>query len=180
MEEYLGIIKAFAGNFAPRGWALCNGQLLSISQNTALFSLLGTTYGGNGTTTFGLPNLQGRTLVGTGTGAGLNTIVLGEMAGENYHTLTQLEMPTHNHLVNVDTTNATLSTPSSSSYLAVPGSGTGRGFVPTFGYDVSTPTTTLNANTNSMTGGSQPHNNMQPFLGITYIICISGLFPSRN
>jgi microcystin-dependent protein len=176
----MGIIKPFAGNFAPRGWAFCNGQTLSIAQYSALYAIIGTTYGGDGVTNFCLPNIQGRTLVGMGTGAGLSPVALGEMDGTNYCTLLQTQMPAHNHLVHVDTTNATVSTPGPTSYLAVPGSGTGRGFVPTFGYDVSTPTATLNVNTNSVAGGSQPHNNMQPFLGISYIICMEGVFPSRN
>src|SRR5688572_13508567 len=100
MEGYLAQVIMFAGNFAPRGWAFCQGQILSIAQNTALFALLGTTYGGNGQTTFALPDLRGRVPVGTGQGPGLPSVTLGELAGEPAHTLISTEMPAHNHMVN--------------------------------------------------------------------------------
>src|SRR5215472_14207563 len=111
---FLGEIFMFAGNFAPRGYALCNGQLMSIQQNTALFSILGTTYGGNGTTTFALPDLRGRSPIGTGQGPGLTDIVLGEMAGTENVTLTTNNMPSHTHSLNADSNPASVSAPAGS------------------------------------------------------------------
>lgn len=199
MDEFIGIIKLFAGNFAPQGWAFCNGQLLSISQNTALFSILGTTYGGDGRTTFGLPDLRNRVAVGGGQGnsPGLQPINLGQAAGEAAHTLTIPEMPNHTHIA-AFTGNATLSVSSGNSSqtnasagatISTPGTLSGRAFTATYGFNTSTPdtalnnasinTSTLNVN-NAATGGSQPHNNMQPYLGLSYIICTQGLFPTRG
>lgn len=180
MDEYIGIIKIFAGNFAPRGWALCNGQLLSISQYTALFSILGTTYGGDGRTTFALPDLRGRVAVGEGTGPGLPPVNLGDLAGEPTHTLIQNEIPAHTHGALVSSADAAQSAATAGAAIATPGSSSGRSFTPTLGFNTSTPNTVLNPATISPTGGSQPHNNMQPYLGVNYIICLDGVFPSRN
>ena len=169
MEGYLAEIRMFAGNFAPRGWAFCQGQLLSIAQNTALFSLLGTTYGGNGQTTFALPDLRGRVPVGTGQGPGLPTMTLGEVGGEPTHTLIQQEMPAHGHQVAATSDDATKKNPIGSVPAATGGSAyanAGNG--------------NMLANMISPAGGSQPHNNMQPYLGMNYIICMFGIFPSRN
>ena len=110
-QPFIAEIRMFAGNFAPRGWAFCQGQIMSIAQNTALFSLLGTTYGGNGQTTFGLPDLRGRVPVGTGQGPGLGAINLGEIAGESAHTLISTEMPQHNHLVGATTNSGNIANP---------------------------------------------------------------------
>jgi len=158
-EPFIGEIRAVAFTFAPTGWAMCNGQLLSIAQNTALFSLLGTTYGGNGTTTFALPDLRGRVAVHIGGG-----LVEGQSGGEEAHTLTTNEMPTHSHAIRAgdhQTTNRPL------------GAVAARG-----GDYTTTPTATTMAPT-ANTGGSQPHNNMQPYTVLNYCIALVGIFPSR-
>jgi microcystin-dependent protein len=164
-EPFLSEIRIMSFGFAPKGWALCNGQFLPINQNQALFSLLGTTYGGNGQTTFALPDLQGRVPIHTGDGH-----ILGEKGGEQAHTLTMQEMPTHIHPVNASTSN---------------------GNTVQFGNSVfasalnvyrspDNQLTTLNPVTVSNTGGSQAHLNMQPFLVLTFCIALQGIFPSRN
>lgn len=177
MEGYIAEIRMFAGNFAPRNWALCQGQILSIAQNTALFSLLGTTYGGNGQTTFALPDLRGRVPVGTGQGPGLSDVQLGEVAGEPNHTLITSEIPAHNHAATAPAASAsTTATPSAS---VAPGPVTlGAGVSKSFG--TTDLAINLGAPTIGLAGGSQPHNNMQPYLGMNYIICMFGIFPSRN
>ena len=176
---FIAEIVMFAGNFAPRGWAFCQGQILSISQNTALFSLLGTTYGGNGQTTFALPDLRGRVPVGTGQGPGLSNISLGEVAGEANHTLITQEIPAHDHLVGANTSPANTANPTGNS-LAV-GQVTVSGATELASMYVSAnPNVNLNAATGGLAGGSQPHNNMQPYLGMNYIIALQGIFPSRN
>jgi microcystin-dependent protein len=180
MDEFIGIIKIFAGNFAPRGWAICNGQLMSISQNTALFSILGTTYGGDGQTTFALPDLKGRVPVGQGTGPGLQTVDLGEVSGEQNHTLIQTEIPAHTHAALVSSADSTQAAATNGASIATPGSLAGRSFVSTLGFNTTPPNTALNPTSITPTGGSQPHNNMQPYLGINYIICTDGLYPSRS
>jgi microcystin-dependent protein len=178
-EPYLGQIILFAGNFAPRGWAFCNGQILQISQNTALFSILGTTYGGNGQTTFALPDLRGRVPVGMGQGPGLPSVDLGEMAGEPDHTLINSEMPAHNHPAQGQIKAANGGGNSAAPSGNFPAASTTRDSI----YS-NTADTTLNANASQVTvdavGGNQPHNNMQPFLGLNYIIALEGIFPSRN
>ena len=172
-EPFLGQICSFGFNFAPRGWSLCNGQLISIAQNTALFSLLGTTYGGNGTVTFGLPDLRGRTALGQGNGPGLTPRVIGEMSGEENVTLITTQMPAHNHLVNANSTDSNpqaVKTPANN----LPG------------YDDAGPLYAPTANATMLptmiqpAGGSQPHDNMQPYLVINYCIAMQGIFPSRN
>jgi microcystin-dependent protein len=180
MEGYIAEIRLFAGNFAPRGWAFCQGQILSIAQNTALFSLLGTTYGGNGQTTFGLPDLRGRTAVGPGQGPGLPSINLGELAGEPTHTLIITEIPAHNHATQVTVSGVSAEgnafTPTNATWATSPNGDTI--------YSSSAPSSPMIASsvgvTVGNTGGSQPHNNMQPFLGMNYIICLQGIYPSRN
>ncbi|MFN8012577.1 MAG: tail fiber protein [Holophagaceae bacterium] len=175
MEGTIGEIRLFAGNFAPRTWAFCQGQILAISQNTALFSILGTTYGGNGQTTFGLPDLRGRVPVGTGTGPGLPNVVMGQAAGEPAHTLSITEIPAHNHTAT--------SPAATASTTATPGTGVAVGPA-TLGAAVSknfgTADGSLAAPSIGIAGGSQPHNNMQPYLGMNYIICLQGIFPARN
>lgn len=180
MDEFIGIIKLFAGNFAPRGWAFCQGQLLPISQNTALFSLLGTTYGGNGQTTFALPDLRGRVPVGFGTGPGLPNYSQGEVGGEAAHTLVQQEMPAHTHALAVNNTNASTSVPAQGNAIAAPGAMVGREFVPSLGYNSAAPNTVLSPQSVGAAGNSVPHNNMQPYLGLNYIICLEGIYPSRS
>lgn len=179
MEGYIAEVRLFAGNFAPRGWALCNGQILSIAQNTALFSLLGTTFGGNGQTTFALPDLRGRMAISPGQGPGLPSYQLGEQSGEPTHTLIITEMPAHNHTAQTQlrakADGGTASNPGGN----YPAASTARDNI----YDPSTDTA-LNADAAQVTigiaGGSQPHNNMPPYLGLNYIICLEGIYPSRS
>jgi microcystin-dependent protein len=170
MEGYIAEIRMFGGNFAPRGWALCQGQILSIAQNTALFSLLGTTYGGNGQTTFALPDFRGRNAVGTGQGPGLANVSLGEVAGNPSVTLTPQQMPAHNHtLVGF---NADAESTKVQNNLC--------GTTPGNAYAPSGQAVPMNGQGISVAGGSQPFSLMSPYLGINYIICLEGIFPSRN
>ena len=173
MDQYLAQVIMFGGNFAPLGWAYCNGSLQSIANNTALFSLLGTTYGGDGQTTFGLPDLRGREAIGTGQGPGLPVVDLGELSGSNSVSLTNNTMPSHNHTINVPTSNSSgssnmpngkiLATANSSIYA-----------------------TTANASgsyggaTTSPVGNNIPIDIRTPYLGMNFIICVEGIFPSRN
>jgi microcystin-dependent protein len=171
-DQYLGEVRMFAGNFAPYGWALCNGQLLSISQNTALFSLIGTYYGGDGVTTFALPNLQSRVAIHQGQGTGLSPYVIGQLGGTENVTLTSQQMPQHNHNMN------TFSGPGSTTH---PGNGILASTTSDKPYTTaSSDGSTLNPNAISYTGNSQPHNNIQPYLCITFIIALQGIYPSRN
>jgi len=172
MDPFIGEIKLVPYNFAPRGWAFCQGQLLSIAQNTALFSLLGTMYGGNGQTTFALPDLQGRCIVGTGQGAGLSPYVQGQAAGTESVTLLSTEIPAHNHGVLVSGVNATL-TPAIGNHAAIATGTLGN----VYG---TTPVGTMPAQTITATGGNQPHPNRQPYLGLNYVIALEGIFPARN
>jgi len=179
-EELMGTIKLFAGNFAPVGYMLCQGQQLPISQYSALYAILGTTYGGDGRTTFGLPNLQASVPVGTDTAG---KYPLGLKAGTETVTLTVSNLPAHNHpgQIAVSTSNSTIATPTAGSVLSVPGSGTGRNFVSTLGYIEATPNLNLtNGVTVGNTGGNTPVSNMQPFVTFNYIICVQGIFPSRQ
>jgi microcystin-dependent protein len=185
MDAFLGTILAVGFNFAPRGWMTCQGQLLSIAQNTALFSLLGTTYGGNGQTTFALPDLRGRVAVGQGQGPGLPSVVLGEVAGTPTTTILTTNMPAHNHLVTskmmVNSAAGTVSTPVATNALAAI---VDINTDPAKGYSTVAPNVELNSgtvtNTVSVVGGSQPISILQPYLGVNYIIALEGIFPSRN
>jgi microcystin-dependent protein len=177
-SPFLGTISLFAGNFAPSGWALCNGQIISIAQNQALFSILGTMYGGDGVTTFGLPNLQGRAPIHWGQGAGLTNRVIGEASGSENVTLLNSEMPQHNHMVSASTTTATLDTPTGN-VLAV-SSDPGAGGAPLNFIAPASANTTMAPGTITPAGNSQPHNNMQPYLAVTYIIALAGIYPSRG
>jgi len=175
-EPFIGQIQSFGFNFAPRGWALCNGQLLPIQQNTALFSLIGTTYGGNGTTNFQLPNLQGRLPMHQGNGPGLTPRVIGETAGSENQTLLISNMPMHNHPLNAATQAATTEKPAGS-FLA-------QANDPATGNPISiygpTADTTLNATAIGAAGSSIPFSIMPPFLVINFCIALNGIFPSRN
>ncbi len=175
MDFYLGQIQTFGFNFAPKGWALCNGQIMSIQQNAALFSLLGTTYGGNGTTTFALPDLRGRASLHMGQGPGLSNYAEGEASGSENVTLISSQMPVHNHIMQASK-NSTSATPSS--HVLAPGVATSDGSpVNAYGTVIDT---TLAPNAVGIAGGSQPHNNMQPYLVINWCIALSGIYPSRN
>ncbi|MEZ0487893.1 phage tail protein [Fibrella aquatica] len=174
MDEYLGTIKAFGFGFAPRGWAMCQGQLLSIAQNSALFALLGTTYGGDGQTTFGLPDLRGRTLVGLGQGPGLSNYSQGQLGGTESVTLTANQLPAHTHplALNAFQEAGNVASPTGASPA------TSGSLDPE--YRTQGTPTTMAAQQTGQAGGSQPHENRQPYLAINYCICLDGLFPSRN
>lgn len=171
-NPFLAEIRIFTGGFAPKGWAQCDGQLMPISQNTALFSLLGTTYGGNGTSNFALPNLQGCAPMQAGQGPGLTLRDLGETAGEQTVTLLQTEMPAHSHTVQATTTSNQAS-PANNAW-ATGQKGFGNVYTPAANNAPMNPFAT------SIAGGSQPHNNMQPFLGLMFIIALQGVFPARS
>ena len=184
MDEYLGIIKLFAGDFAPRGWAMCNGQLFSISRYSTLFSILGTTYGGNGVSTFALPNLQSRTPIGMGQGQGLSYRNQGEVSGSEKNTLSIPNLPPHNHQAVLSASNADSgqSAATAGASIATPGTLTGRTFSGTLGYNTATPNTILNpaSVTTGVVGQGIPVNNMQPFMAMNYIICVEGgIYPQR-
>lgn len=181
MEGVIGYVTMFAGNFAPKSWSFCNGQIINIASNTALFSIVGTTYGGNGTTTFALPNLQGRAIVGVGTGPGLSSYSLGQMGGTSSVTLTTLNMPAHVHPVAVTAQN--LSTDNDADLSTASGSVYGRDSAGITPYD-STPSANGGAFQAAMTmtntGGNQPIGLQRPMLGLNYIICAYGVYPARN
>ena len=163
-EPFLGEIKIISWNFPPKGWTFCNGQLLPINQNQALFSILGTTYGGDGRQTFGLPNLQGRTPFHVGNG-----IVLGEMGGETSHTLNISELPAHNHVPVGTSVQASLTTPVGNLW-ALDGNNPFN----------TTSNSAMNPACIAAAGGSQPHENMSPYLVLNFIIALQGIFPSQN
>jgi microcystin-dependent protein len=173
-EPYLGEIRCFSFSFPPKGWSLCNGQLLPINQNAALFSILGTSYGGNGTTNFALPNLQGQVPAHVGPG-----FVLGQAVGEANHTLIVGEMPAHSHVIMSD--------------IVEPGGATEHAALPSvaaaigpsnpdglYATSVGSNSVTLAASVLSSVGGSQPHPNTQPYLVVSFCIALVGIFPSRN
>jgi microcystin-dependent protein len=179
-NPFLAEIRLFPFNFAPVGWATCNGQILPISQNTALFSLLGTQYGGDGTSNFALPNLQGAVPMGSGNGAGLTPRSTGETGGEDEVTLQSSEMPSHNHLMNAIADSATTGSPGLN-LAPAEGHGQGRGGV--FAIDTFTtqsPNTNLAAGSVEASGGGDPHNNIQPSLVMNWCIALQGVFPSRS
>jgi len=177
-EPFIGQIMIFGGNFAPQGWALCDGSLLSISQNTALFSILGTTYGGNGTTNFALPDLRGRAAVGFGNGPGLSPYVLGQSTGTETVTLTVGQIAAHNHLVTANAAPANVSSPSGADLAQ--SSDNQRVAVNAYSTPPPTAPVTLDPATVKPSGGSQPHGNIQPVLALNYIIALQGIFPSRG
>jgi|SRR5690606_34765752 microcystin-dependent protein len=201
-EPFMGTVMIWAPNFAPRGWAFCQGQLLSISQNSALFSLLGVVYGGNGQTTFGLPNLQGRVPVGTGQGAGLSNYTLGQMAGTENVTLTTAQMPTHNHgatftpgetpgvnvTFNATTQSAGSNAPQANSQLGAASPPTNRIYAAGgSGTDVALGGVSAELSgpvqgtvAVAPNGSSQPFSILQPYLAMNYVIALEGVFPSRN
>ncbi len=169
-EPFVGEIRMFAGNFAPRGWAFCDGQLLAVSQNDALFSLLGTIYGGDGRTTFGLPDMRGRIPIHAGSGPGLSPRNLGAKAGAENVTLTVNQLPSHSHRAS-----GSGNLPSDRSpFGLVPGQTTGDTYID------DTPVVNMNVGAVSSVGGSQRHTNLMPFLCINFIIALFGIYPSRH
>jgi microcystin-dependent protein len=170
-DPFVAEIRIVPFTFAPRGWAFCNGQLLPISQNTALFSLLGTTYGGDGKTTFALPDLQGRAPMHPGQGPGLSPHDLGETGGSETVTLLESEIPAHAHALNASEGDGIERTPAGQ--LLATGVGISQ-------YQVPGQLTDLSASAVASTGGSQPHNNMQPYLTLNFCIALQGIFPPRG
>jgi microcystin-dependent protein len=181
-NQYVGEIKLFAGNFAPLGWLFCDGSLLPISENETLFQLIGTTYGGDGQSTFALPDLRGRVPIGRGTGTGLTTRTLGVNAGQNEVSLSAVNMPTHTHTAQlmVNSQRATVATPTATSSISTSGLVSGRGFRPNLAYNTDAPTITLQTVTTGNTGSSQPISIVKPYCTINYIISMFGIFPSPN
>jgi microcystin-dependent protein len=179
-DPFVGEIEIFGFNFPPVGWALCQGQLLPISQNTALFSILGTTYGGDGKSTFALPNLQGcipnHAGGSSGQGPGLSLYDLGETGGQAAVTLLSSQMPSHTHTVPVSAVAAKISTPTSANVLGAVGGGRGGGAGTAYG---TTTLANMAAQPGGVSGGGQPHNNMAPYLTLNYCIAMRGIFPSR-
>jgi microcystin-dependent protein len=171
---YLGQVMMFGFNFAPRGFAQCNGQIISIAQNSALFALLGTTYGGNGQSTFGLPDMRGRAALHFD-----GNFPLGEIAGTETVTLLTTEMPSHKHAVNSNDQNGTQSL-ATGHLMGKAETGKPASPTPVNAYAVGAPNTILNAQSLSFYGGNQPHDNMQPSLVINFSIATTGIFPSRN
>jgi microcystin-dependent protein len=180
MNPFLGQIMLFGGNFAPQGWAFCDGTLLSIAQNTALFSILGTTYGGNGTTNFALPDLRGRAAVGFGNGPGLSPYVLGQSTGAETVTLTVGQIPAHSHLVAANAASGNVSSPSGADLAQSVDAGGVAKAVNTYSTPPMTARVTLDSATVQQSGGSGPHPNIQPVLALNYIIALQGIFPSRG
>lgn len=180
MDNFIGEIRLFAGNFPPLGWAFCDGSLLSIAQNTALFALIGTTYGGDGQTTFGLPDLRGRVPLHHGTQPGTgNSYDMGQQAGVETVTLTSNQIPSHNHSASASTavppaTGTGISLTGPAPYVpAAPAK-------PKFYAPAGTGTVAMSPQSIQPAGGNQPHNNMAPFLALSFIIAIEGIFPSQN
>lgn len=169
-NPFIGEIRLFGGNFAPQGWAFCNGQLQAINDNTALFSLIGTTYGGDGQSTFALPDLRGRVPIHQGQGAGLSSRTLGETGGSESVTLTLAQMPVHSHSLNASTAAAS----------AAAGPGGVLATPTTQIYGTGTPTTPMDAAEVTPVGANQPHQNMAPYQAVNFIIALFGIFPSQN
>ncbi|MEM7033146.1 MAG: tail fiber protein [Chloroflexota bacterium] len=174
-EPFVGEIRMFAGNFAPRGWAFCDGQLLAVSQNDALFSLLGTIYGGDGRTTFGLPDMRGRIPLHQGQGPGLSQRRLGSKSGAENHTLTTNEMATHSHDLNANTAAGTDVAPQGKVYATVQVGGNDFSV-----YSPENQDTSMNDSVIGNTGGSQSHTNLMPTLCVNFIIALFGIYPSRS
>ncbi len=175
-EAFLGEIKIFPGNFAPKGYALCNGQLLSISQNTALFSLLGTNFGGDGKSTFALPNLQASFPMNFGDGPGLTPRVIGETGGEAAVSLLTTQIPVHTHGAACNTGGGTTDDPTGAEWAMAH-----LGKAPIMSYTANlSSNAAMNTGALAPAGGNQPHNNLVPYLVVNFIIALQGIFPARN
>lgn len=173
-SPFVAEIRIFTGNFAPKGWATCDGQLLPISQNTALFSLLGTMYGGDGKSNFALPNLQGSAPLQQGQGPGLSLRVQGEIGGEQNVTLLPTEMPAHAHTA-MAAAGTGLADPANNVWASG-----AKGFGNVYSPSVNASNVQMSPFATSIAGGNQPHNNMMPYLGLTFIIALQGVFPPRT
>ena len=183
MEGYLGVIRFFAGTFAPRGWMFCEGQMLSISEYTTLYAIIGIYYGGDGRSNFQLPDLRQRAATGTGRGPGLNDYSIGEYGGYTSIALTEQEMPYHNHVVAASPVDGDESSPANAYPAVSNGAVTiGRDSYPyqNEAYSNGVPNTQMNSVSLGTTGQNEAHNNMQPYLACNYIICVDGLFPARS
>ncbi len=178
MEPFVGQITLFPYNFAPLGWALCQGQLLSISQNTALFSLLGTQFGGDGRTNFALPDLRGRAPIGQGQGPGLSPYVIGSLQGQETVTVTAAQNALHSHVFPAFAVAATTNAPNGA--LPAEGHATGRGEAPVNTYAAPAANIGLAPSQAGNAGGNQAHNNLQPYLTLNWCIALQGIFPSRQ
>ena len=177
-QPYVGEIRLFAGNFNPNGWMFCQGQTLPISENEVLFQLIGTTYGGDGQSTFNLPNLSSRIPIHMGTGPDGTTYQLAEMAGTEQETLTVQQIPVHNHPLIASTAASTLSP--QNALLTIPSNAVQQGIL-TYNNDTTVnPSTAIHPSTLQPSGGSQPHENTQPFLCINFIISLFGVFPTQT
>jgi len=174
-DPFVAEIRMFAGNFAPTGWAMCDGQLLPISQNTALFSLLGTFYGGDGRTTFALPDLRGRIPLQQGQGPGLSNRDLGETGGSSTVTLLTTEIPSHTHQIKAVTASGTSTDPTNKTWAQAR-----YGRVADQIYATGAPDTQMSSNAMSTVGSGLPHNNMSPYLCVTFIIALQGIYPPRG
>lgn len=172
-EPFIGEVRMFAGSFAPQGWALCDGALLSIAQNQALFSLLGTSFGGNGQTNFALPDLRGRVPIHTGQGPGLSSYSLGQAGGSENVTLQTGQIPAHNHSLNANTLPANQKGPAGNALAAEPSGVTAL-------YSDAGVNAAMNPQSVGNAGGGQPHANIQPFLTLTFIIALQGIYPARS
>jgi microcystin-dependent protein len=179
-QPFLGQIALFPYNFAPRGWARCQGQLMSISQNTALFSLLGTMYGGDGRSTFGLPDLQGRVPISYGQGPGLTDYIEGEEIGVENVTLLSNENGIHSHSLNATTNQGNTATAANNQMASAQSGSVHTGFTNATMYTTAAPNTSFAFNAVSLTGGSLPHNNIQPYQVLSYCIALQGIYPARN
>ncbi|WP_286927202.1 MULTISPECIES: phage tail protein [Lysinibacillus] len=172
-EAYIGEIRIFGGNFAPKDWALCDGQIINIASNSALYAILGNRYGGDGKTTFALPNLNGRAALHQGTGVGLTPRNVGESGGSATVTLLTTQMPSHNHIATCNNTQPSNNEPTGAIWTDQQG----KGSVPLYTSQVNKQ---MNLMTMDVAGGSQPHNNMQPYLGLNFIICLYGDWPPKG
>jgi microcystin-dependent protein len=175
-EQFVGEIALFGFNFPPKGWAFCQGQLLAISQNTALFSLLGTQYGGDGKSTFALPNLQGNIPNHQGQGPGLSSYVMGQTGGEAAVTLQASQIAAHTHTLPVSSVVAKVNTPTNATVVGAVAGGRGGGAGTAYG---TTTLANMAAQPGNTAGGNQPHNNMAPYVTLNYCIALTGIFPSR-
>jgi microcystin-dependent protein len=177
-EPYLGEIRMFGGNFAPRGWVMCDGQLLSIAENDTLYVLLGTTYGGDGQNTFGVPDLRGRVPTHQGSRSG-QSYVIGQLAGSESVTLNPNQLPSHTHPTFAVSVAGAVAVPTAATMISDQGPA-GQNISAYAPYNAANEQIALSANSTSLAGGNQPHNNMQPYVGVNFILAIAGIFPPQN